>query len=137
MAAAGNIKVGNTRTALGIMQALEHARGFQVKKAESLLGSVSVIGGAATAFRREVFEWIGGYQAGTLTEDLDLTLRIQEAGMRIVYAPEAIVHTEGPTTLKGLIKQRLRWKRGRLEAFALHRASFLRPRRGGTGSFSG
>ena len=58
------------------------------------MASFSVIGGAASAFRREVFDRLGGYDAGTLTEDMDLSLRIQEAGMRIVYAPEAIVHTE-------------------------------------------
>jgi cellulose synthase/poly-beta-1,6-N-acetylglucosamine synthase-like glycosyltransferase len=54
--------------------------------------------------------------------------------MRIVYVPEAIVHTEGPISLSGLRKQRLRWKRGRLEAFRLHRSSFFR-RQGGNKPF--
>ncbi len=126
MAAAGNIKVGNTKTVLGLVQALEYYLGFQIKKAEALLGVVFVIGGAAGAFRREIFYRLGGYNTGTLTEDLDLSLRIQEAGMRIVYAPEAIIHTEGPTTLGGLRKQRLRWKRGRLEALHKHRSSFFK-----------
>ena len=125
MAAAGNIKVGNTKTILGLTQALEYYIGFQNKKAEALLGVVFVVGGAASAFRREVFQQIGGYDTGTLTEDLDLSLRIQEAGMRVVYVPEAIVHTEGPTTLRSLRKQRLRWKRGRVEAFSLHKSSFF------------
>lgn len=126
MAAAGNIMIGNTRTILGFIQSIEYFLGFQIKKAESLLGVVFVIGGAASAFRRTVFTQLGGYDTGTLTEDLDLSLRIQEAGMRIVYAPEAIVHTEGPTSLSGLRKQRLRWKRGRLEAFRMHKSSFFR-----------
>ncbi|GLV59317.1 glucosaminyltransferase [Dictyobacter sp. S3.2.2.5] len=126
MAAAGNIMIGNTKTILGFIQSIEYFLGFQIKKAESLLGVVFVIGGAASAFRKEVFTRLGGYDTGTLTEDLDLSLRIQEAGMRIVYVPEAIVHTEGPTTLAGLRKQRLRWKRGRLEAFRMHRSSFFR-----------
>jgi len=130
MAVAGNIRLGNTRTILGLIQDLEYGMGFQKKKAEALLGIVFVIGGAASAFRRDVFHKLGGYTAGTLTEDLDLTLRIQEAGMRIVYAPEAIVHTEGPATLRSLLKQRLRWKRGRFEAFRMHRATFFNRKKG-------
>jgi cellulose synthase/poly-beta-1,6-N-acetylglucosamine synthase-like glycosyltransferase len=130
MAAAGNIKVGNTKTILGLVQSLEYYFSFQNKKAEALLGIVLVIGGAASAFRREVFDRLGGYDAGTLTEDMDLSLRIQEAGMRIVYAPEAVVHTEGPTTLHGLLKQRLRWKRGRIEAFHMHKSSFFSRKKG-------
>jgi poly-beta-1,6-N-acetyl-D-glucosamine synthase len=125
MAAAGNIKIGNTKTMLGLIQALEYGIGFHTKKAEALLGVVFVIGGAAGAYRREVFSQLGDYNTGTLTEDMDLSMRIQEAGMRIVYAPEAIIHTEGPTTLSGLLRQRLRWRRGRFEAFSMHKASFF------------
>lgn len=110
MAVAGNIQIGNTRTILGLIQSLEYTLGFQCKKAEALLGMVFVIGGAASAFRREIFTRLGGYDTKTLTEDLDLSLRIQRAGMRIVYASEAVIHTEGPTTLRGLLKQRFRWK---------------------------
>src|SRR5260221_9666830 len=46
---------------------------------------------------------------------MEMSCRIQQAGMRVVYAPRAVVHTEGPSTLRGLIKQRKRWKRGRIE----------------------
>lgn len=130
MAAAGTIHVGNTKTLLGTIQGLEYLFGFHLKKAEALLGVVFVIGGAASAFRKEVFDRLGGYHTGTLTEDMDLSLRIQEAGMRIVYVPEALVHTEGPTSLRGLLKQRLRWKRGRIEAFADHKHSFFSFKKG-------
>ena len=130
MAAAGNIKVGNTKTILGLIQHLEYMFGFHLKKAEALLGAVFVIGGAASAFRREVFMKLGGYHTGTLTEDMDISLRIQEAGMKIVYVPEAIIHTEGPTTLHELLKQRLRWKRGRVEALQMHKSFFFSTQKG-------
>lgn len=125
MAAAGDIKVGNTRTILGTVQDLEYLFAFYTKRAEALLGTVVVIGGAFGAFRREVFEKLGKYHVGTLTEDMDLTFRIQEAGMKIIYAPDSLVHTEGPTTLRGLLKQRLRWKRGRIEAYQMHKNFFF------------
>jgi poly-beta-1,6-N-acetyl-D-glucosamine synthase len=130
MAVAGNIKIGNTRNIIGVIQSLEYIFGFHLKKAEALLGTVFVIGGAASAFRKEVFTRIGGYNPRMITEDMDISLRIQEAGMKVAYAPEAIVHTEGASNLRGLFKQRLRWKRGVIEALIFHRSSFFRPDKG-------
>ncbi len=75
------------------------------------------MGGAAGAFRREVFDTLGTYNTTNITEDIELSMRIQDAGMRIVYATDAVVYTEGATDLKGLKSQRLRWKRGRFETF--------------------
>jgi cellulose synthase/poly-beta-1,6-N-acetylglucosamine synthase-like glycosyltransferase len=37
--------------------------------------------------------------------------------MRIVYAHDAVVYTEAASDMQGLLKQRLRWKRGRFETF--------------------
>lgn len=125
MAAVGNVKIGNIKTILGIVQYLEFLFSFYFKKSDSILGSIYIIGGAAGAFRKEVFEKIGGYDVTNLTEDIDLSIRIQYAGMKIVYAEDAIVYTEGATDLDGLIKQRLRWKRGRLETFLKYRHLFF------------
>lgn len=115
MAVSGNIRIGNMSSILGVVQSLEYAFGFFLKKAEALFGTVFVIGGACAAYRREVFVKIGEFDKRFLTEDMEMSFRIQQAGMRVVYAPRAVVHTEGPSTLKGLIKQRIRWKRGRIE----------------------
>ncbi len=117
MAAVGNVKIGNTQTLIGVVQYLEFLFSFYFKKCDSILGSIYIIGGAAGAFRREIFDKIGGYSATNITEDIDLTFRIQYAGMKIVYAENAVVFTEGATTINDLMKQRLRWKRGRLETF--------------------
>ena len=113
MAAVGNVKIGNTRTLVGAIQHLEY------------LFSFYFIGGAAGAFRREVFQRLGGYSVHNITEDIELSVRIQKAGWRIVYAPDAIIYTEGASTIRGLMKQRLRWKRGRFETFRDHRSLFF------------
>jgi biofilm PGA synthesis N-glycosyltransferase PgaC len=115
MAVSGNIRIGNMSNILGVIQSLEYAFGFFLKKGEALFGTVFVIGGACAAYRREVFVRIGEFDKRFLTEDMEMSFRIQQAGMRVVYAPRAIAHTEGPSTLRELIKQRIRWKRGRVE----------------------
>ena len=115
MAVSGNIRIGNMSSILGVVQSLEYAFGFFLKKAEAVFGTVFVIGGACAAYRREVFVKLGEFDKRFLTEDMEMSFRIQQAGMRVVYAPRAVVHTEGSSTLRGLIKQRKRWKRGRIE----------------------
>ncbi|MBY0310056.1 glycosyltransferase family 2 protein [Patescibacteria group bacterium] len=121
MAAVGNVRIGNTDTIVGVVQYLEFLFSFYFKKAESLVNTIYIIGGAAGAFRREVFDIIGPYSTTNITEDIELSMRIQAAGMRIVYAHDAHVLTEGAVTLNGLMKQRLRWKRGRFETLVEHK----------------
>ncbi len=115
MGVAGNIKIGNTDTVLGETQAIEYALGLYGRKADAILNTIYIVGGASGAFRREVFTKIGYYATDHITEDLDLSFRMQQAGMRIAYAPGAVVYTECPTTWQGLLKQRLRWTRGRFD----------------------
>jgi cellulose synthase/poly-beta-1,6-N-acetylglucosamine synthase-like glycosyltransferase len=118
MAVVGNVKVANTVNPVAMLQKLEFQFTFYWKKAESVLGIIYIIGGAAGAFRREVFEQFGGYDVSTITEDIDLSVKLQSKGMKIVYADDAVVYTEGANTLKGLVKQRIRWKYGWLVTFA-------------------
>ncbi len=124
-AAVGNVKIGNTQTILGTIQALEFLFSFYFKKADSLLNTIYIIGGAAGAFRREVFEKLGPYNVHNITEDIELSVRIQKSGLRIVYAADAVIYTEGAADVRGLLRQRLRWKRGRFETFNEHRGLFF------------
>jgi poly-beta-1,6-N-acetyl-D-glucosamine synthase len=125
MACAGNIKIANRRTTIGMVQYLEYLMAFRLKQAEAMLGVVLVLGGAASAFRKSAFDTVGGYDTSLLTEDMELTFRLQRAGMRVFYAHDAVVYTEGPSTWKGLRKQRVRWKRGRVETMHLYRDTFF------------
>lgn len=125
MAAVGNVKIGNNGSVIGIIQYLEFLFSFYFKKADSLFNTIYIIGGAAGAFRREVFEQLGGYTVDNITEDIELSMRIQDAGMKIVYASDAVVYTEGATDIKGLGSQRLRWKRGRFHTFHYFRHLFF------------
>ncbi len=124
-AAVGNVRIGNTQTLIGTIQYLEFLFSFYFKKAESLVNSIYIIGGAAGAFRREVFERLGGYDHSNITEDIELSVRIQKEGMKTVYASNALVYTEGASSLEGLMKQRLRWKRGRFQTFMKHGSLFF------------
>lgn len=125
MAAVGNVKIGNTNGLLGVIQYLEFLFSFYFKKADSVMDTIYIIGGAAGAFRRETLDRVGIYNTTNITEDIELSVRIQDAGMKIVYVGDAVIYTEGATEIKGLMKQRLRWKRGRFETFFQHKHLFF------------
>jgi biofilm PGA synthesis N-glycosyltransferase PgaC len=54
----------------------------------------------------------GWWSPRTLTDDVDITWRVQIAGWHISYAPNVIVWILMPETLRGLWHQRLRWAEG-------------------------
>lgn len=124
-AAVGNVKISSSGGFLSTLQYLEFLFSFYFKKADSVMNSIYIIGGAAGAFRREVFEKLGLYNPNNITEDIELSVRIQKAGMKIVYASRSIIYTEGASDLKGLISQRSRWKKGRVQTFQQHKDLFF------------
>jgi poly-beta-1,6-N-acetyl-D-glucosamine synthase len=129
MAAVGNVKIGNTSSIIGTVQYLEFLFSFYFKRADSVLGSIYIIGGAAGAFRKEIFDMLGTYNENNITEDIELSMRIQHKGMKVVYAADAVIYTEGASDIGGLMKQRLRWKRGRLDTFIKYKKLFFSTKR--------
>jgi len=126
---AGNVIVGNRKKPIEWMQQMEYLYGFFFKRSDSLFNSVYIIGGAAAAYRREVLEEMGGFDHAIITEDIEMSTRILSHGYKTRYACDAVIYTEGPSDLKGLCNQRLRWKYGRILTFIKHRNLFfsLRP----------
>jgi cellulose synthase/poly-beta-1,6-N-acetylglucosamine synthase-like glycosyltransferase len=70
----------------------------------------------------ERFPW----DADSLTEDYDQHARLLLAGLRVAYAPRAIVHTQLPSSLDAARTQSARWERGRLDAMRRHVPALLR-----------
>lgn len=122
---AGQVVIGNKSRPLGIIQQLEYLYGFYFKQADSIMNAVYIVGGAAAAYRRAVIIRLGGYDEHMVTEDIELSTRLQDHGYRVRYAPDAIVYTEGPSDFVGLCRQRLRWKYGRLLTFHKYRHLFF------------
>lgn len=71
--------------------------------------------GTAGVWRRSAIESAGGWQADTVTEDLDLSYRAQLAGWRFVYREECQVPSELPVTLAALRSQQQRWAKGSIQ----------------------
>lgn len=97
------------------MQKPEYELGIYLRKVFSSLGSLYITPGPFSIFRRSVFDKIGYYNEAHHTEDLEIALRMQVNGMRIVHASDSLVYTHGPKTWSTLLKQRIRWNYGGLK----------------------
>jgi cellulose synthase/poly-beta-1,6-N-acetylglucosamine synthase-like glycosyltransferase len=71
--------------------------------------------GTAGLFRRRCIEEAGGWQADTLTEDLDLSYRAQLAGWRFEPVEEIEVPAELPEQVTALKSQQRRWAKGSIQ----------------------
>ncbi|MDX1631644.1 MAG: glycosyltransferase [Thermoanaerobaculia bacterium] len=71
--------------------------------------------GTAGIWRRQAIEDAGGWQADTLTEDLDLSYRAQLAGWRFLYLPDLVVPSELPVDVNAFKSQQHRWARGSIQ----------------------
>lgn len=135
-AVAGNVKVSPRSGMLNLLQAAEYTTRINlVRKAESVLGCVTVVPGPIAAFRREALEQAAWFSADTFAEDFDMTMTVLRNGYRVEYEDRAIAHTDAPQGLGDLMKQRRRWYRGMIQVLSKHRNMYLRPRFGKAGIF--
>lgn len=72
--------------------------------------------GTAGAIRRDVLDEVGGWNAHSITEDADLSVKILSKGYRNVYL-SLPVKSEVPETIEGFIKQQMRWCYGMTRTF--------------------
>lgn len=73
------------------------------------------LNGSCQFIRRNVLTEMGGWDENSLTEDVELALRLVEKNHLIKYAPDVCSGQETPSALKSLVKQRVRWYRGYME----------------------
>ncbi|MGY1659620.1 bifunctional polysaccharide deacetylase/glycosyltransferase family 2 protein [Geodermatophilus sp. SYSU D00705] len=134
-AVAGVIKVGNYSTnVITRWQALEYVTQIGLERAAgALLNAVMVVPGACAAWRKAAVLEAGGYDNATLAEDCDLTLALHQHGWQVEQADQAVAWTEAPETLDALLRQRVRWMYGTIQAVWRHRNMLLRPRYGWLG----
>ncbi len=71
--------------------------------------------GTAGIWRRKCIDDAGGWEADTLTEDLDLSYRAQMRGWKFQYLEEVESPAELPVTMSALKSQQFRWAKGAAE----------------------
>jgi cellulose synthase/poly-beta-1,6-N-acetylglucosamine synthase-like glycosyltransferase len=78
-------------------------------------GSFMQFNGTAGVWRAAAIHDAGGWQADTLTEDLDLSYRAQLRGWQMLYDESTTAPAELPVDIESLISQQFRWTKGGAE----------------------
>ncbi|WP_082115049.1 glycosyltransferase [Lentzea aerocolonigenes] len=129
LAAAANVKIACPRGVLGWVQRLEYAVVHRLKQGYTVFNCEYVIGGVGSVFRTSIVRACGYFDTDTMTEDIDFSMKILSVrgnfDWRIIFAADAIAYTQAVPSLSGLLRQRFRWKFGRLQAFYKHRSLFF------------
>ena len=130
------MQIRETPTWIHKIQRIEYLLSIFWKKSYSNIDAIQVVPGPFSIFRKSVFDELGNYKPAHNAEDLEMTMRMHKHGYKIVNAHRAYVYTVGPDTLKGFIKQRVRWLRGFLDNAWDYREMFFKKKYGHFGLFT-
>ncbi|MCL2360496.1 MAG: glycosyltransferase [Defluviitaleaceae bacterium] len=119
------------------MQAVEYDRTFLGSRIlfDTFNGNL-IISGAFGLFMKSLVVAAGGYDVGSLGEDMELALkthvycRNNNINYRMRYASSAVCLTQAPSRFKDLIGQRRRWHLGMFQSMRAHWQIFLNLRFG-------
>jgi biofilm PGA synthesis N-glycosyltransferase PgaC len=126
-AVTGNPRVRNRTTLIGRIQVGEFSSIIGlIKRAQRIYGRIFTVSGVVAAFRKAAVHQAGYWSEDVVTEDIDISWRLQLNHWDIRYEPNAVCWILMPETLKGLWHQRLRWAQGGIEVLRKHFRSLFR-----------
>ena len=115
-AVTGNPRIRTRSTLIGRIQVGEFSSIIGlIKRTQRVYGRIFTVSGVIAAFRRSALDRIGYWSADMITEDIDVSWKLQLNHWSIFYEPRALCWILMPETLRGLWKQRLRWAQGGAE----------------------
>ena len=114
----GKIQVGEFSSIIGL-----------IKRAQRIYGRIFTVSGVVVAFNKTALHDIGYWTADNVTEDIDVSWRLQLNHWDVRFEPNALCWILTPETLKGLTQQRIRWAQGGAETFFRYLGKMLSWRR--------
>ncbi len=94
------------------VQSSEYVVNMFYKRLMSYMNCIHVAPGPFSVFRTETLRKIGGYDSKNLTEDLEITYRLQKYQYKIIQLMNTFVYTIAPKNFREIYRQRNRWFKG-------------------------
>jgi cellulose synthase/poly-beta-1,6-N-acetylglucosamine synthase-like glycosyltransferase len=136
-------KVALPRRALERFQVVEYLRSFLFGRTGwNLIGGTMVVSGAFAMFHREAVIEAGGFKLDTVTEDMELVIRLQRRArehhrrVRISFSSDPVCWAQCPASSDMLARQRRRWQLGLLQTLRKAGPMFFNPSFGTLGLLS-
>ncbi|MBU0470379.1 MAG: glycosyltransferase [Nanoarchaeota archaeon] len=109
------LKVKKPSSILGKVQWCEYIINMYYRYLNAKLHCIHVTPGPFSVYRTKIINDLGGYDETTITEDLEIAIRLQKHHYKILQTFDTIVETEAPKSWKTLFKQRVRWYKGAVD----------------------
>ena len=78
---------------------------------------VPLLFGSGLAVRKSVLTKLGGWKEGSVTEDVEFSIKALSKGYKSMYISDLAVPSEVPFTARGFFKQQKRWAYGNARTF--------------------
>jgi len=109
----GNPRVRNRTSIVGKIQVGEFSSIVgMIKRTQRIVGKIYTVSGVIAAFRKSALMSVGFWSDDMVTEDIDISWKLQLKFWDIRYEPRALCWILMPETVRGLWRQRLRWAQG-------------------------
>lgn len=109
-------------------QAMEMGHQQYITVGLSEEGDMASLSGSSCVWRRTCVESLGGWNASTVTEDVDLGYRAQFGNWKYAYVPDVVSMSVLPETTSAFRVQRERWGRGLIHSAFKHVRQMFRQR---------
>ncbi len=84
-----------------------------------IFGTGSLCGSAEAIKKKDLIE-LGGWTSGSLTEDVEYSLRLHKSNKKMVYLPNLECYNDVPYIPMDLYKQQMRWAYGVITSYKMH-----------------
>ncbi|MDP3989664.1 MAG: glycosyltransferase [archaeon] len=115
------LKVQKPKSILQKVQWCEYIINMYYKYLNARLHCIHVTPGPFSVYRTEVIQKLGGFNEKTITEDLEIAIRLQKNQYKILQSFDTIVETVAPNSWKALFRQRVRWYKGSVDNTIVYR----------------
>ncbi|QEI07525.1 poly-beta-1,6 N-acetyl-D-glucosamine synthase [Pigmentiphaga aceris] len=127
-AVTGNPRIRTRTTLIGRMQVGEFSATIGlIKRSQHLFGRLFTVSGVLAMFRRKALLDTEFWSPDVMTEDIDVSWKLQLAGWTIRFEPRALCWILMPETVRGLYQQRQRWAVGGIQTLMRYTGRVLRP----------
>ena len=79
--------------------------------------NATIVAGTKLLIRRKYMDQVGGMPEDSITEDINLGIRFQSLGYKVLFHNKPLAAGLAPETFKDYVNQRLRWAKGNLQVY--------------------
>jgi cellulose synthase/poly-beta-1,6-N-acetylglucosamine synthase-like glycosyltransferase len=110
------IKVSNSGKMFTGLQKYEYIFTALARELMSRIKTLHLSHGVLSVFRTNLIKRLGYFDESSLTEDLEIAMRVRANFYEIRMAADSITYTNVPMSFSALWRQRVRWYRGMLQS---------------------